>query len=189
MNEDFTPKSRKENLVIQELEGEVLIYDLEKNKAFCLNETSALVWQCCDGSRTIASITDTVGKQLNSQVNEDLVWLALDQLSKENLLENKNEVKNKFAGLSRREAVKKVGLASLVALPMIASLTAPVAAQGTSACNTGTTCTCTVSGMTVGQGNACAPVNTGGCSAFPGCVCLATNEGTPVSPGACGIAP
>ncbi|HEY8562648.1 MAG TPA: PqqD family protein [Pyrinomonadaceae bacterium] len=129
MKEKFTPKGRKENLVVQELEGEVLIYDLEKNKAFCLNETSALVWQSCDGSRTIADITDAVGKQLSSQINEDLVWLALDQLSRENLIENKTEVKNKFAGLSRREAVRKVGLASLVALPVIASLTAPVAAQ------------------------------------------------------------
>jgi hypothetical protein len=129
MNKDFTPKSRKDNLVIQELEGEVLIYDLEKNKAFCLNETSALVWQACDGSRTIANITDVVGKQLNSQVNEDVIWLALDQLSKESLVEKQTELGSKFSGLSRREVVKKVGLASLVALPMIATLTAPVAAQ------------------------------------------------------------
>jgi hypothetical protein len=137
MNVDFTPKSRKENLVIQELEGEVLIYDLEKNKAFCLNETSALVWQSCDGSRTIAGISDFVGKQLNSRVNEDMIWLALDQLKKENLIENKDEIKSKFEGLSRREVVKKVGLASLVALPMIASLTAPVSAQtGTCVPNT-----------------------------------------------------
>ncbi len=134
MNNDFTPKSRKENLVVQELEGEVLIYDLEKNKAFCLNQTSALVWQSCDGSRTIAEISEVVGKQLNSQINEDIVWLALDQLSKEKLVENKEEIKNKFAGMSRREAVRKVGLASLIALPVIASLTAPVAAQSASTC-------------------------------------------------------
>jgi hypothetical protein len=129
MKKHFAPKSRKENLVVQELEGEVLIYDLEKNKALCLNETSALVWQSCDGSRTIAGISDIIGKQLKSQVNEDVVWLALDQLSKENLIENKDEIKNKFAGMSRREVVKKVGLASLIALPVIAALTAPVAAQ------------------------------------------------------------
>ena len=162
MNEDFTPKSRKENLVIQELEGEVLIYDLEKNKAFCLNETSALVWQSCDGSRTIAGISDAVGKQLNSQVNEDMVWLALDQLSKENLIENKDEIKNKFDGLSRREVVKKVGLASLVALPVIASLTAPVAAQ------TGT-CTPNATG--------CLPNGSMGCtSPNQCCSCLCGNN-------------
>jgi hypothetical protein len=142
MKKDFTPKSRKENLVIQELEDEVLVYDLVKNKALCLNQTSALVWQASDGSRTIADITDFVGKQLKSQVSEDLVWLAIDQLSKDNLIENKEDFKeNKFAGLSRREAVRKLGMASLVALPVIASLTAPVAAQ-TGTCNN-VSCNCT----------------------------------------------
>jgi hypothetical protein len=153
MKVDFTPKSRKENLVVQELEGEVLIYDLEKNKAFCLNETSALVWQSCDGSRTISGISDFVGKQLNSQVNEDMIWLAIDQLSKENLIENKDEIKSKFEGLSRREVVRKVGLASLVALPMIASLTAPVAAQ-TGTCVPLTT-GCTPNGMQCTSPNGC----------------------------------
>lgn len=177
MKNEFTPTSRKENLVVQELEGEVLIYDLEKNKAFCLNETSALVWQSCDGSRTIAEISDAVGKQLNSQVNEDIVWLALDQLSKENLIESKSEVKNKFAGLSRREAVKRVGLASLIALPMIASLTAPVAAQS-GTCTPGA-CTCST---TMGSTNGEICPTTGGDGigvpcASPGCRCQRTNQG------------
>jgi hypothetical protein len=171
MKNDFTPKSRKENLVVQELEGEVLIYDLEKNKAFCLNQTSALVWQSCDGSHTIAEISDAVGKQLNSQVNEDFVWLALDQLSKENLIENKTEVENKFTGMSRREAVRKVGLASLVALPVIASLSTPVYAQGT--CVLGGTCTCT--GTNTGAGNTCTPAAGSTCN--PGCRCVFDNNG------------
>lgn len=128
------PKSQKENLVIQELDGEVLIYDLKKNKAFCLNETSALVWQACDGSRTIAEISDFVGKQLNSQVNEDIVWLALDKLSKENLIENGQALSSPFAGIPRREVIKKVGLGAMVALPIIASLTAPIAVMAASAC-------------------------------------------------------
>ena len=157
MKEDFTPKSRKENLVIQELEGEVLIYDLEKNKAFCLNETSALVWQSCDGSRTIAEISDVVGKQLNSQINEDLVWLALDQLSKESLVEKQTALDNKFNGLSRREVIRKVGLASVIALPMIATLTAPVAAQtGTCIQNA---MGCTANGMTCTINNECCSCN------------------------------
>ena len=156
MNDDFTPKSRKENLVIQELEGEILIYDLEKNKALCLNETSALVWQTCDGSRTIAGISDAIGKQLNSQINEDLIWLALDQLSKENLIENKDEIKSKFAGMSRREAVRKVGLASLIALPVIASITAPVAAQtGTCVNQPPGTPGCLPNGMQCNSPNEC----------------------------------
>jgi hypothetical protein len=123
------PISRKENIVVQEVDGEVLIYDLKKNKAFCLNKTSSLVWQACDGKRTIADINNWLGKQLNSQTDEDVVWLALDQLSKENLIEDQIKLENHVNGLPRREAIKRIGTASLIALPIIASLTAPTAAQ------------------------------------------------------------
>jgi len=51
------PESRQSGLVIQELGGEILIYDLREDKAFCLNATSALVWQACDGNKTVGEIS------------------------------------------------------------------------------------------------------------------------------------
>lgn len=143
MKADKKPLGRKDDIVVQELDGEVLIYDLKVNKVFCLNQTSALVWQACDGKRTIAEINNWLGQHLDSQTNEDIVWLALDQLSKENLIENKNEIENKFSAMPRREVVKKLGMGSLIALPVIASLTAPAAAQtGTCAGRCGATLAC-----------------------------------------------
>jgi hypothetical protein len=182
MKKDFTPKSRKENLVIQELEGEVLIYDLEKNKALCLNQTSALVWQSCDGNRTIAEISDFVGKQLKTQVDEDVVWLALDQLSKENLVKKELELGGKFKGLSRREVIKKVGLGTMIALPLITALVAPLPIHAASTCVTPPlVCSCTTAtppGGTCGQGNAilCAPncLCTRGNACGPGGNCAGT---------------
>ena len=41
------PKSRTDNLVVQEMNDEVLVYDLDSNKAVCLNETAAIVWKSC----------------------------------------------------------------------------------------------------------------------------------------------
>jgi hypothetical protein len=142
LKKEGIPLSRKENIVVQELDGEVLIYDLTENKAFCLNQTSALVWQSCDGTRTIAEINDLLGKQLNSQVNEDVVWLALDQLSKENLIQTDYKPNEKFSGLSRREVIRKVGLASVIALPVVTSLVAPLAVHANSSCVIGGTCLC-----------------------------------------------
>lgn len=178
MEKNNKPESRKENIVVQEYDGEVLIYDLESNKAFCLNQTSALVWQACDGKRTIAEITDWLGNHLNSQTNEDVVWLALDQLSKENLLEETN-VPNKFEGLKRREVIKKIGLASLVALPVIASLAAPVAgATGTCMTVTGG-CLCGVGGDTP-SGTICMPSGLGAMNcANTACRCLSMGFGNP----------
>ena len=119
--------ARKEGLVIQEMPDEVLVFDLETNKAHCLNETAAFVWKACDGKNSVADITKLFGNKSGTSVPEDLVWLALDQLKKENLIENKDEIVVNYNGMSRREVIRKVGLASVVALPLISSLVAPTA--------------------------------------------------------------
>jgi hypothetical protein len=176
MSLKIKPQSRKENIVVQELEGEVLIYDLDENKAFCLNETSALVWQACDGTRTIAEINDFVGKQLSSKVNEDLVWLALDQLSRENLIRSESKIENKFGGLSRREVIKKVGLASVIALPVVTSLVAPLSIHAASSCIAGGTCTCAVT-MGTANGEICTTFGGGVPCSDTNCQCQRTNQG------------
>jgi hypothetical protein len=122
------PISRKTNVVVQDLKMEVLIYDLTINKAFCLNETSALVYQFSDGTKTVAEISDLMSVKLKTKVSEDLVYLALSELRKEDLLENEAEVFDHFVGLTRRQIIKRVGLASMVMLPVISSLVAPNAA-------------------------------------------------------------
>jgi hypothetical protein len=126
------PISRKANIVVQDLETEVLIYDLTTNKAFCLNQTAGLVYQLCDGRRTVAEISDLMSKELKTLVSEDFVWLALDGLKKDGLLENTDELANHFGGLTRREIVKRVGLASMVMLPLISSVVAPSAVMAAS---------------------------------------------------------
>jgi hypothetical protein len=121
------PKTRQSNLVVQDIENELLIYDLQINKAFCLNQTSAMVWQLCDGKNSVADIAELLSRKLKMDVSQEFVWLALDGLKKDNLLEKSNEFEINFSGLTRREVVKKVGLASLVTLPVIASVIAPSA--------------------------------------------------------------
>jgi hypothetical protein len=134
MGKSEKPLSRKEDLVVQELNGEVLIYDLRKNKAFCLNETSALVWQACDGNNSISDIGEKIG-------SEDIVWLALDELKKERLIEDGTSPASKFNGMSRRDVIKKIGIGSVIALPVVASLVAPAAAHAQSCFALGASCT------------------------------------------------
>lgn len=126
------PKTRNENIVVQELENEILIYDLEINKAFCLNETSAMVWQICDGKRNVAEISQILNRKLNQPITEDVIWLALDGFKKDNLLEESEQFEIDFNGLNRRQVIKKVGLASMVVLPIVASVIAPQATQAAS---------------------------------------------------------
>ncbi len=69
------------------------------------------------------------------QFTDEVIYFALDQLQKANLIEG--EKIQIFQGLSRREIFKKVGLASMIALPMISSLIAPKAVNAQSSCNSG----------------------------------------------------
>ena len=58
--------------------------------------------------------------------------MALDQFKRDNLLENNEQFEINFNGLSRRQMIKKVGLASMIMLPVVSSLVAPTAAQSAS---------------------------------------------------------
>jgi len=129
MDNSQFPVARKSGLVVQEMPDEVLVYDLNSNKAHCLNDTAAKVWRACDGNTSVAEIAANFGKGNN----EDLVWLAIDQLSESHLLES--QISTKFNGKSRRDVIKKIGLASIVAVPVIASLVAPQNALAAQSCN------------------------------------------------------
>jgi len=135
MNNTQNPVARHSGLVVQEMPDEVLVYDLDTNKAHCLNQSAAFVWRSCNGNNSVVDIVREFEANGKGKVTEDFVWLAIDQLSENNLLEG--EVSPRFAGQSRRQVLKTIGLASMVAVPVIASLVAPQKALG------GASCACT----------------------------------------------
>ena len=131
-NNPQNPMARQNGLVVQEMPDEVLVYDLDTNKAHCLNQSAALVWKSCDGNNSVADIVRQFESTGAGKVTEDFVWLAIDQLGENGLLEN--QITPKFHGQSRRQVLKTIGLASIVAVPVIASLVAPKSALGSVSC-------------------------------------------------------
>lgn len=127
------PIARKNDLVVQETADEVLVYDLNTSKAHCLNSSAAMIWRSCNGSNTVADIVREFESNGVGSVSEDFVWLAIDQLNENGLLET-NTAARFTDGFSRRQALKTIGLASAVALPVIASLVAPQHALGAVSC-------------------------------------------------------
>lgn len=123
------PIARHDALVIQEIPGETLVYDLNIHKAHCLNESAAFVWKHCDGNNSVADIVKLFETEGKGTVTADFVWLALDQLSEKELLRNHHT--RHYAGKSRRELIKTLGLATSAALPLVASLIAPPNAMAT----------------------------------------------------------
>jgi len=154
MKNSHVPIARRDGLVIQETSDEVLVYDLTSNKAHCLNQTAAFVWKSCDGTNSITEIAKLFETEVETAVHEDLIWLAIDQLSEKNLLEK--ELEPNFAGRSRREVIKKIGLATVVALPLVASLTAPTSVLAA------TSCACVAPGDCAAQAACASTVNCNG---------------------------
>lgn len=126
------PKARSYDLVVQESGEEFLIYDLNNHKAIMLNETSAAIWQMCDGKMSVKQITEALAQKINMPLSEEIVWLALDDFKRNNLLTDNEQLKIEFGGLSRREVIRKVGFASMIALPVISAIIAPQAANAAS---------------------------------------------------------
>lgn len=124
------PLARTDQLVVQELPDEVLIYDLVRHKAHCLNKASAAVWKRCDGRTTVAEMTRRLGRELAAPVDDDVVWLALAQLRRFHLLEEGSVSGRK---VSRRDLVRKY-LPAALAVPLILSVPAPTPAQSASKC-------------------------------------------------------
>ena len=121
-----TPVARTESLIVKEVDGETLVYDLKTDKAHCLNETAGRVWKKCDGLNSVSQITEILSREANSTVDEDLVWLALDQLQRFKLLEEAPAKPVHLFGMTRRQMVARLGIAA-VALPAIVAIVAPTA--------------------------------------------------------------
>jgi len=133
------PKARQEQLIVKELPDELLIYDLKHHQAHCLNETAALVWKNCDGRKTVDQLRELMEDNAGSPVPEEMVWLALDQLETFKLLDEAALKPAQFAGMTRRDMVRRVGIAA-IALPVILSIVAPTAQAQASGLPPGACC-------------------------------------------------
>jgi hypothetical protein len=164
----FLPKARSKGLITKEVDGELLVYDLDRDKAHCLNPSAAAIWKLCDGRTTTEEIgrrvdvtriqgpeieaTGPVSKDChlrNKPIDSDetIVWLALSDLRRSHLLEeprSKDFWPPGIAGMSRRDVVKLIGIG--IAVPAVLSITAPSARAAASCgakctpCGTGSEC-------------------------------------------------
>jgi hypothetical protein len=130
------PSRRRQGLVVTELEGEFLVYDLEAHRAHCLNATAAHVFRRCDGRTSVPSIAESLPKG-GARAREAAVWLALQKLDRAGLLEEAVGGDNvAAAGPSRREVLRRAAVLSGLLLPAITSAVAPTPAEAAATCVT-----------------------------------------------------
>ena len=136
MKERECPQARVDCLT-RKFGDEVLVYDQERNVGHCLNSTAAAAWKLCDGKNSASDLAKVMTRELSTSVDEPVVMLALEELSKARLLvEEVRPVRR----TSRRNAIRTLGIASAIALPIVTSLVAPTPARAASCFANGKPC-------------------------------------------------
>ena len=108
-----------DELIVEELPDELMIYDPARNKAFCLNQTAAFVWNHCDGTKTIAELAKLMRQRMGKAGNKEVVRYALDALAKDGLLAPSTILPASGSAVTRRNLMRKLGAGAAAALPLI----------------------------------------------------------------------
>jgi hypothetical protein len=153
------PKARQARLVVEELADETLVYDENSHQAHCLNESAALVWKHCDGTMSVSEMARLLEEKAKAPASNDVVWFALQQLKKFRLLEAPDVGVARTEQLTRRELIRRLGIAAAVTLPLVTSIVAPEAAKAASCIAEGDPCSATpcCAGLAC-NGEVCAPI-------------------------------
>lgn len=115
------PQTRRENLVIEETEEGLVIYDLDRHHAHTLNRPAALIFKACDGMNDVGAIARDLTEMLDQPVDERVVIIMIQDLESRRLLEMRPDPTDS----TRREVLKQIGrtAASISAvLPVITTL-------------------------------------------------------------------
>jgi hypothetical protein len=127
------PSRIREHISIQQIGTETLVYDERRHRAFCLNESSSVIWRLADGEHSIAEISRAASLELKYPVSEELVSFALSELQSDDLIQP-TPIAGAGPAISRRAVLQKLGAGGVLLLPVVAAIVAPTAAQAYNGC-------------------------------------------------------
>lgn len=130
------PRARRDGLLEETLDEEILLYDQHSHTAHCLSPIAACVWRHCDGLHDLAELAELAG------VGESLVGNALLELREKDLLDAEPQVmQSAVPGISRREAIGRAvrygAAAAGASLIVSATAATPAMAESFSCVDTG----------------------------------------------------
>lgn len=146
MSLDFNVHARNDDLEIQELGDELLVYDRRTDVAHCLTPTATAVWRAL-GYRAALDV-------VVARFGAEAVEATVDELAAKGLLEAVDGIADAAPRISRRQAVRRLAVTavagatvvSVVAPPAAWALTCPASGSGIKApsgcpCNGNGNCT------------------------------------------------
>lgn len=152
-------------LLRHHLDGQVLIYDARVDRVHLLDATTGHVFELLEqGGRSRQGIVGELATRMDTGESDSLLELSLDELRKADLLDDAATQLRPLSEISRRELLRKVGLAGAAALliPAIATLTATPAYAQASCITIGNVCLSGSAGTHCCTPNTCKNVNSFG---------------------------
>ena len=123
------PRARHDDLLVEDIVDEILIYDLRSEQAHCLNATAAAIWRACDGQTPVAALAAAASAAIGAPCDERVILLAVDQLRERDLLDQLPAPASPL--VSRRELMERLAVPMLL-LPLITTLSVPTPAMAQS---------------------------------------------------------
>jgi hypothetical protein len=113
------PVVRSKDLVTQEVEDELLVYDPRSKDAHRLAPLAAVVFASADGNRSVTDIARLAGERLGEAVEVGRVEQALAELEARELI-----VVDGRAGVTRGAFLRRTAVAA-ASVPLVASIATP----------------------------------------------------------------
>jgi hypothetical protein len=130
---DRRPCARaSENLTVEPVADELLVFEPRSRRAHRLNRAAALVFLRCDGRSTVDEIADAL-RAAGLPASREVVELAVAELAQAGLVEPALDW-SRVRFRSRRTLLKQLGLltGAALALPIVQSIVAPSVAAAAS---------------------------------------------------------
>lgn len=120
-----------EGLLIERVDGEVLVVRESSNEAHALNEAAAIVFELCDGAMSRAAIAAEVARRTGLPADESVVDLALAELVEAGLVVLDDEA---APAITRRSLIRRLALpaAAMAMLPVVETVLMPAQAAAQS---------------------------------------------------------
>jgi hypothetical protein len=126
------PKTRQDNVIAEDVQGECVIYDSSNKKAHHLNSTLSWVWKHSDGTRTIDDLAAAMQRDMGYDDAPKIIASGLKQLADANLLEAESIDLNAIAPVDSTVSRRSVMAGAAIVAPMISSILAPTPAAAKS---------------------------------------------------------
>jgi hypothetical protein len=130
------PLARADDLLVERVNNELVVYDLDSKEAHCLKPLAASVFNRSDGETAVTEMVAGVEAELVRPVTEGEILEAVAQLEQIRLLEAPSLlVLDSNGGISRREMMRRMGYAGAAATAGTALVTSIAAPTALAACS------------------------------------------------------